>query len=103
MIEFINFYLIPGLVLGSIYALGAIGVTLTFGILRFANFAHGETMTLGAYFTLTLTALTGLHPLLFLPVRQWPSRRWPSSGWTGCSSGRFVTGRRSSWSSPRSG
>ena len=68
MIEFINFHLIPGLVLGSIYALGAIGVTLTFGILRFANFAHGETMTLGAYFTLTLTALTGLHPLLFLPV-----------------------------------
>ena len=68
MIEFVNFHLIPGLVLGSIYALGAIGVTLTFGILRFANFAHGETMTLGAYFTLTLTALTGLHPLLFLPV-----------------------------------
>ena len=68
MIEFVNFYLIPGLVLGSIYALGAIGVTLTFGILRFANFAHGETMTLGAYFTLTATALTGLHPLLFLPI-----------------------------------
>ena len=68
VIEFVNFYLIPGLVLGSIYALGAIGVTLTFGILRFANFAHGETMTLGAYFTLTLTAFTGLHPLLFLPI-----------------------------------
>ena len=68
MIEFVNFHLIPGLVLGSIYALGAIGVTLTFGILRFANFAHGETMTLGAYFTLTLTALTGLPPLLFVPV-----------------------------------
>ncbi len=68
MIEFVNFHLIPGLVLGSIYALGAIGVTLTFGILRFANFAHGETMTLGAYFTLSLTALTGLPPLLFVPV-----------------------------------
>ena len=47
MAEFVNFYLIPGLVLGSIYALGAIGITLTFGILRFANFSHGETMTLG--------------------------------------------------------
>ncbi len=34
--EFINFYLIPGLVLGSIYTLGAIGVSLLFGILRFA-------------------------------------------------------------------
>ena len=68
MIEFVNFHLIPGLVLGSIYALGAIGVTLTFGILRFANFAHGETMTLGAYLTLTLVLLTGWHALLFLPV-----------------------------------
>ena len=68
MIEFVNFYLIPGLVLGSIYALGAIGVTLTFGILRFANFAHGETMTLGAYLALTLTTLTALPPLVVLPL-----------------------------------
>jgi branched-subunit amino acid ABC-type transport system permease component len=67
MIEFINFHLIPGLILGSIYALGAIGVSLTFGILRFANFAHGETMTLGAYVTLTLIYLTGWHPLVMLP------------------------------------
>ncbi|MEM7169782.1 MAG: branched-chain amino acid ABC transporter permease [Pseudomonadota bacterium] len=68
MIDFINFHLIPGLVLGSIYALGAIGITLTFGILRFANFAHGETMTLGVYFTLSLILLTGLHPLIVLPL-----------------------------------
>ena len=68
MIDFINFHLIPGLVLGSIYALGAIGVTLTFGILRFANFAHGEIMTLGAYVTLTMMWMTGWHPLLLLPV-----------------------------------
>lgn len=60
MSEFINFYLIPGLVLGSIYALGAIGITLTFGILRFANFAHGETMTLGVYISWSLIFLTGL-------------------------------------------
>ncbi len=73
MMDFVNFHLVPGLVLGSIYALGAIGITLTFGILRFANFAHGETMTLGAYLTLTLTAAAaglgvGAHPLLFLPI-----------------------------------
>jgi branched-chain amino acid transport system permease protein len=68
MIEFLNFHLIPGVVLGSIYALGAIGVSLTFGILRFANFAHGETMTLGAYFTVTLILITGWHPLALLPV-----------------------------------
>jgi len=65
--DFINFHLIPGLVLGSIYALGAIGVTLTFGILRFANFAHGEMMTLGAYFALSLIHLSGWHPLIVLP------------------------------------
>ena len=63
MSEFINFYLIPGLVLGSIYALGAIGITLTFGILRFANFAHGEIMTLGVYITWSLIYLTGLSAI----------------------------------------
>lgn len=54
MAEFLNFYLVPGLVLGSIYALGAIGLSFTFGILRFANFSHGELMTLGVYITLSL-------------------------------------------------
>ncbi len=44
--------LLYGLVLGSIIALGAIGVSLIFGILRFAHFAHGDLMTLGAYFAL---------------------------------------------------
>ncbi len=68
MMEFINFYFIPGLVLGSIYALGAVGIPLTVGILRFANFAHGETMTLGVYFTWTLMQITPLHPLLVLPI-----------------------------------
>lgn len=68
MAEFLNFYFIPGIVLGSIYALGAIGLTLTYGILRFANFAHGEVMTLGVYFTLSLAALSGLHPLAVLPA-----------------------------------
>lgn len=68
MIEFINFHLIPGIVLGSIYALGAIGITLTFGILRFANFAHGEVMTFSVYVTLTLIWLTGWHPLALLPL-----------------------------------
>jgi len=62
--DFVNFYLLPGLVLGCIYALGAIGISLTFGILRFANFAHGETMTLGVYFTWSVVQVTGWHPLL---------------------------------------
>ncbi len=68
MMEFINFYLVPGLALGSIYALGAIGISMIFGILRFAHFAHGDVMTLGAYATLTAVWTLGLHPLLALPV-----------------------------------
>ena len=38
-----------GLILGSIISLGAIGLSLVYGILRFANFAHGDLMTAGAY------------------------------------------------------
>jgi branched-subunit amino acid ABC-type transport system permease component len=66
--EFVNFYLVPGIVLGCIYALGAIGISLTFGILRFANFAHGETVTFGAYVTLTLVWIAGVHPLIVAPL-----------------------------------
>ena len=51
MIDFLQI-IIYGIVLGSIIALGAIGVSLIFGILRFAHFAHGDLMTLGAYFAL---------------------------------------------------
>jgi len=67
MLEFVNFYLIPGLVLGSIYALGAIGVTMLFGILRFAHFAHGDLMSLGAYVALSFVAGIGLPTILALP------------------------------------
>ena len=66
--DFINFYLIPGIVLGSIYALGAIGVSLVFGLLRFANFAHGELMLIGAYVAYSLIQFTGLHTLVVLPI-----------------------------------
>ena len=43
-----------GIVLGSIISLGAIGLTLVFGILRFANFSHGDLMAFGAYMALFL-------------------------------------------------
>ncbi len=54
-----------GIVLGSIIALGAIGLTLVYGILRFANFAHGELMTAGAYVALFLVGT--LLPRLGIP------------------------------------
>lgn len=68
ILDFVNFYLIPGLVLGSIYALGAVGITLTFGILRFANFAHGETMTVGAYLAWTGFIVLKLPLLLAIAI-----------------------------------
>lgn len=43
--------LINGIAVGSILALAAIGLTLTYGILKLSNFAHGDFMTLGAYLT----------------------------------------------------
>jgi branched-chain amino acid transport system permease protein len=64
LIFFINKVVISGAVLGSIYALGAIGITLIFGILRFAHFAHSELMTSGAFFAFLLaSAFTamGIH------------------------------------------
>lgn len=57
--------LVYGLVLGSIIALGAIGLTLLYGILRFAHFAHGDLMTLGAYVALFLNR--DLLPTLGIP------------------------------------
>lgn len=67
MIDFINLYLVPGMTIGSIYALGAVGISMIFGILRFAHFAHGDLMTLGGYGVLTAVWLVPLHPLLLLP------------------------------------
>jgi neutral amino acid transport system permease protein len=46
--------IINGIALGSIIALGAVGLTLTYGILRLSNFAHGDYMTLGAFVAWTL-------------------------------------------------
>ncbi|HEY9694783.1 MAG TPA: branched-chain amino acid ABC transporter permease [Oculatellaceae cyanobacterium] len=42
---------VNGIAVGSIIALAAVGLTLTYGILRLSNFAHGDFMTLGAYLT----------------------------------------------------
>ena len=52
--------IINGIAVGSIIALGSVGLTLTYGILRLSNFAHGDFLTLGAYFTLTLNS-TGIN------------------------------------------
>ena len=50
-----NFVLIPAIAYGSQLALGALGVTLIYGILRFSNFAHGDTMAFGTMATVLIT------------------------------------------------
>ena len=54
-----------GIVFGSIILLGAIGLTLVFGIIRFANFAHGDLMTTGAYVALFM--VTGVLAWVGVP------------------------------------
>jgi branched-chain amino acid transport system permease protein/neutral amino acid transport system permease protein len=55
-----------GIIVGGILALGAIGLTLTYGILRFANFAHGDMMTLGAYYAFLMVIFKVPLPAAFL-------------------------------------
>ena len=50
-----NFVLIPGIAYGSQLAIGALGVTMVYGILRFSNFAHGDTMAFGTMITILAT------------------------------------------------
>ncbi|MGC6536985.1 MAG: branched-chain amino acid ABC transporter permease [Candidatus Puniceispirillaceae bacterium] len=50
-----NFVLVPGITYGCQLALGALGVTLIYGILRFSNFAHGEAMSFGAMVAILFT------------------------------------------------
>jgi len=57
-----------GLVLGSIFALGAIGVSLTFGILGFANFSHGDLMATGAYVAFLVYVQLALPFWLAFPI-----------------------------------
>ena len=55
LVVFANFVLIPATAYGAQLALGALGVTLIYGILRFSNFAHGDTMAFGTMVTILCT------------------------------------------------
>ena len=63
--------IINGLVLGSIYALVALGYTMVYGILGLINFAHGDIVMVGALVALTVVSLlagSGLPPLVIVLV-----------------------------------
>ncbi|CAH1688842.1 Amino acid/amide ABC transporter membrane protein 1, HAAT family [Hyphomicrobiales bacterium] len=55
LVAFTNFVLLPAMTYGCQLALGALGVTLVYGILRFSNFAHGDTMAFGTMATILMT------------------------------------------------
>jgi branched-chain amino acid transport system permease protein len=58
-----------GIIMGIIYALMALGLTLIYSILGIVNFAHGEFYMMGGYASyLILSAVTGVHPLLIVPL-----------------------------------
>ncbi|MCL7464031.1 branched-chain amino acid ABC transporter permease [Phaeovulum sp. NW3] len=55
LVALLNFVVIPATAYGAQLALGALGVTLIYGILRFSNFAHGDTMAFGTAMTILVT------------------------------------------------
>jgi branched-chain amino acid transport system permease protein len=64
IVALLNFVIIPATAYGAQLALGALGVTLIYGILRFSNFAHGDTMAFGTGMVILVTWLFqswGLH------------------------------------------
>ena len=77
-VTLLNFVIIPATAYGAQLALGALGVTLIYGILRFSNFAHGDTMAFGTMVVILCTwglqgmGMDGIGPLptalLALPV-----------------------------------
>ncbi|HRM75686.1 MAG TPA: hypothetical protein PLI13_13430, partial [Paracoccus sp. (in: a-proteobacteria)] len=82
----LNFVVVPAAAYGAQLALGALGVTLIYGILRFSNFAHGDTMAFGTAMVILVTwglqaigiSLAPLPTaLLALPIGialTWPDR-----------------------------
>jgi branched-chain amino acid transport system permease protein len=55
LVAFLNFVFVPAVAYGAQLALGALGVTLIYSILRFSNFAHGDTMAFGTMATILFT------------------------------------------------
>lgn len=55
LVAILNYVVVPATAYGAQLALGALGVTLIYGILRFSNFAHGDTMAFGTAITILIT------------------------------------------------
>jgi branched-chain amino acid transport system permease protein len=59
---------INGILIGSIYGLTAMGLTVIFGVLKVINFAHGSLLMVGMYAAYWTVTLTGIHPYLALII-----------------------------------
>ncbi len=60
--------IINGILLGGVYALVGVGMSMIFGIVQLTNLAHGEFVILSAYLSTVLCTGLGLHPLLTLII-----------------------------------
>ena len=60
--------LIQGLVLGGVYGMATMGLSLIFGVLRVINVGHGAFIMVGAYITLWMFTALGLIPIIAIPV-----------------------------------
>ncbi len=58
--------IINGILMGSIYGLTALGLTVIFGVLKVINFAHGSLLMIGMYIAYWIITATGIHPYLAL-------------------------------------
>ena len=70
---------LAGLSTGAIYALGAVGLTLVYGILKLVNFAHGDFLTFGAYMAYLVNVTWGLPLAIWRSCSRWPPRRCSAS------------------------
>ncbi|TFB77297.1 branched-chain amino acid ABC transporter permease [Cryobacterium glaciale] len=60
--------LVSGVLIGGVYALLAVGITLVLGVMKIVNFAQGELLMVGMYLTLLLHTVLGLHPYVAFPI-----------------------------------
>jgi branched-chain amino acid transport system permease protein len=60
--------LISGILIGGVYALIGIGLTIIFGVMRVINFAHGDIMMIGMYLTYSLFTLAGIDPFASIVI-----------------------------------
>lgn len=68
MIDYVSFFqnLSNGILIGAVYALIGVGLTLVFGVMRTINFAHGDFVVLGMYFAVVFNSIFGWDPYLTL-------------------------------------